>query len=482
MKKWKKIVIGVAAVVVVAIGVSVALYQSRKGIVTVQTGKVARQDLVSQVTASGEIKPLARNYVNVSATAFGRITHIAVQEGDHVKKGQLLAQLESVQPAAELAAQEAQLGGAEVYVGIYGAASQSAEAEHKTALAELDRAKAEIARATLDFARAEDMRKNELISTQEFDARKAAYEVAKAVVEEKQAKAAQNRAKWEQAEKQRSIADMGIAQYRATVRGAADRLAKTTFLSPLDGIVTNLPVHPGEYVVVGFQNSPGSLVMTIADLSVVTAEVKVDETDIVNVRLGQPAEVTIDAIPNKTFKGKVTEIGNSAIIRSTGLASSQSNIASQEAKDFKVVVTLESPPENLRPGLSATAKVQTATKKSVLAIPIQALTIRQKAELEGQDQKDKGKSGSALAAGLQDREKEKEAKKEIQGVFAVRGKSVQFLPVETGITGTTDIEVTSGLKEGDEIVTGSYKVLRTIRNNATVKVDNKAPKKPEENK
>lgn len=259
-------------------------------------------------------------------------------------------------------------------------------------------------------------------------------------------------------------------------------LQKHVFVSPLDGVVTNLPLHVGENVVMGIQNSPGSLVMTIADLSVITAEVKVDETDIVNVRLGQPAEVTIDAIPNKTFKGKVTEIGNSAIIRSTGLASSQSNIASQEAKDFKVVVTLESPPENLRPGLSATAKVQTATKKSVLAIPIQALTIRQKADLEGQDQKDKGKSGSAMAAGPQDREKEKEAKKEIQGVFAVRGKSVQFLPVETGITGTTDIEVTSGLKEGDEIVTGSYKVLRTIRNNATVKVDNEAPKKPEENK
>ena len=217
--------------------------------------------------------------------------------------------------------------------------------------------------------------------------------------------------------------------------------------------------------------------MSIADMSVITAEVKVDETDIVNVKLGQPAEVTIDAIPKKNFKGVVTEIGNNAIVRSTGLATSQQTSASQEAKDFKVVVTLQEPPENLRPGLSATAKITTAVRNNVLTIPIQALTVRVQAELQPENDR----KGSVQAAAPQneavkgkDREKE-----EIQGVFVIRNRKAEFMPVDTGITGTTDIEVLKGLKDGDEIVTGSYKVLRTMRPGVGVKVDNTVPKKEE---
>ncbi len=479
MKKWKK-VLGIAgAVVLLGIVVAVSLGVNSRGVVTVQTGKAVRQDLDQVVTASGEIKPLDRNYVNVSATAFGRITHIAVQEGEHVKKGQLLAQLESVQPDADLAAQQAQLRSAEMDAAATDAAVQSAEAAYKTALAELDRANADLNRAKLDFGRAEELRKSELIPTQDFEARRANYEVAKAVVDQDQARVVQTRAQWQQVQKQRAMADARIAQFHATVRGAADRLAKTTFLSPLDGLVTNLPVHPGEYVVVGFQNSPGSLLMTIADMSIVTAEVRVDETDIVNVRLGQPTEVKIDAIPDKPFGAKVTEIGNTAIIRSTGLATSQAPSASQEAKDFKAVATLDNPPDNLRPGLSTTVKIKTASKKLVLTIPIQALTIRQKRELERDKEGNKSEKGATHAA-EKSSEQRKDDKKELQGVFVVRDKKAVFVPVETGITGTTDIEVTSGLREGDEIVTGSYKVLRTLRNNAKVKVDNKTPKKEEE--
>jgi HlyD family secretion protein len=230
-------------------------------------------------------------------------------------------------------------------------------------------------------------------------------------------------------------------------------------------------VREGETVVVGIQNSPGSTLMTIADLSVITAEVKVDETDIVNVRLDQPAEVTIDAIPNKTFKGRVTEIGNIAILRSTGVATSQTTGGSQEAKDFKVVVTIDDPPANLRPGLSTTAKITTATKDKVLSIPIQALTIRDKADLE--EKKDKGTVQAAAPAA-------NKKKEELQGVFVLRNGKAQFAEVKTGISGTTEIEITDGLKEGDEIVTGSYKVLRSLRNGASVKVDNSAAKKPDQ--
>jgi HlyD family secretion protein len=199
----------------------------------------------------------------------------------------------------------------------------------------------------------------------------------------------------------------------------------------------------------------------------------VDETDIVNVKLDQVADITIDAIPNKTFKGHVTEIGNTAILRSTGVAASQSAISSQEAKDFKVVVALDNPPDEIRPGLSCTAKITTATRKNALTIPIQALTVRQKGQLEP-----KPAAGAAPPATKPDPVAEKAKKEEIQGVFIVANGKATFKKVETGITGATDIEVLSGLNEGDTIITGTYQVIRTILNDAQVKVDNKSPVVP----
>lgn len=475
MKKWKKVAI-VSVGLVVLIGVVTASVQiSNKDLVTVQTGKVGKQDLNQLVTASGEIKPLL--YVNVGSQAFGRLTQIAVKEGDRVRKGDLLAQLEAVQPTADVESQKAQLQTAELDVNASEAAVKSAEAAYRTAVADLGRGRAELERARLDFARAQGLRKDELISTSEFDARTSAFKVAEASLQQAEARAAQSKAQWDQSQQQNRISVARINQFKAALTGVQDRLSKTTLRAPIDGLVTNLPVRMGETVVVGIQNSPGSLIMTIADMSSVTAEVKVDETDIVNVRLGQTAEVKIDAIPDKTFPGKVTEIGNSAIIRSSGLATSQVATGSQEAKDFKVVITLDNPPETIRPGLSTTAKINTASRKSVLAIPIQALTIRQKSDLE--EQKDPKKKSDVTQAATKPADK-KDEKKELQGVFVVRNQKAEFVEVATGITGITDIEVLSGLKEGDEIVTGSYRVLRTLRNTAKVKVDNKAPKKEDE--
>jgi HlyD family secretion protein len=191
------------------------------------------------------------------------------------------------------------------------------------------------------------------------------------------------------------------------------------------------------------------------------------------VKLDQVSDITIDAIPGKTFKGHVIEMGNTAILRSTGLAASQSAISSQEAKDFKVVIALDSPPAEIRPGLSCTSKITTATRQGALTVPIQALTIRQKGDLEPPPKK------GVQAAAKVDPAKEKERKEEVQGVFLVSGEKVAFRKVETGITGTTDIEVLNGVKAGEEIITGSYKVIRTIRNDTRVKVDNKTPAKTE---
>jgi HlyD family secretion protein len=264
-----------------------------------------------------------------------------------------------------------------------------------------------------------------------------------------------------------------VALARANLHRASDVLQRTFAVAPLEGVVTNLPVRVGETVVPGIQNSSASLIMTIADMSLITAEVKVDETDIVNVALGQTAEITIDAIPNKTFKGKVIEIGNTAILRSTGLAASQSAVSSQEAKDFKVVIALDNPPEEIRPGLSCTAKITTATRQNALSIPIQSLTVRQRGELEQPQNKKKG----VQAASRPNPAEEKRRKEEVQGVFVIQGQQATFRKVDTGVTGATDIEVLSGLKEGDEVISGSYRVIRTIRSETKVKVNNevKAP-------
>jgi HlyD family secretion protein len=458
MSTWKKVAIGIGVALGLAGIVGFTVYQSRKNVVTVQTGKSQKMDLNSVVSASGEIKP--KTYVNIGANAFGKITKLYVKEGDRVKKGQLLAQLENVQSAADVNATRAALEAAQTD-------AIAADAAWKTAVADLNRAKADADRMKLDWDRAQGLYKDALIAKSEYDMRKNAWESADSGLAQAEARIAQAKA-------QKESADRRISQSRANLTRVSDVLQKTSYAAPFDGMITNLPVREGETVVIGIQNSPGSTLMSLADMSVITAEVRVDETDIVNIKLGQPAEVTIDAIPKKIFKGIVTEIGNNAIVRSTGVATSQQTTASQEAKDFKVVVTLQDPPDNLRPGLSTTAKVTTATRANALTIPIQALTVRQKADLEP---KGHDKGSVEAAAPVNDSSKKIDAKQEIQGVFVIRNHKAEFIPIDTGITGTTDIEVLNGLKEGDEVVTGSYKVLRTLKPGASVKIDNTAPKK-----
>ena len=290
----------------------------------------------------------------------------------------------------------------------------------------------------------------------------------------------QAQARVAQAKAQKDSADRHITQNRANLTRVTDVLQKTSYNAPFDGVVTNLPVREGETVVMGIQNAPGSTLMTIADMSVITAEVMVDETDIVNVRLGQPAEVTIDAIPKKIFHGTVSEIGDNAIVRSSGVSTSQQATASEEAKDFKVVVNVKDAPMDLRPGLSTTAKITTATRNNALALPIQALTLRSKAQIEPQNNPPGSVHAAAPVAKEVASKDEKGKEDDLQGVFVIRNKKAIFVPVATGITGTTDVEVLDGLKEGDEVITGSYKVLRTLRPGSSVKIDNSVPKKEDE--
>src|SRR5882757_8348919 len=433
----KKIIVIVAIVLVLAGIVIASILHGQASVTKVATGKAARQDLTSIVNGTGQIKPLT--YVNVGATAFGRITHLYVKEGDHVKAGTTIAT---------------------AHTDI-----TSFQAAEKTAEANILQGQADLEQKRLDFTRAQSLYDQKLIAKQDFDAKKAAYDMSTATLAQRQAALSQARA---QTDSQRGHTNQAIASQRANY----DALDKTISRAPFNGLVTNVPVREGETVVVGIQNAGGSTIMTLADMSVITAEVKVDETDIVNVSLNQPADVTVDALPGRVFKGHVTEVGDQALLRTTGLSTTQSTTGTEEAKDFKVVVTLDKASDDLRPGLSATAKITTAHKPDVLTIPIQALVQRDPAQ-EKILAANGGKpptAGAATPAGAATRPQL------VQGVYVLqmdhKKQRVHFVPVTTGITGSTDIEVLSGLKDADQIVTGRYRILRALKSGTAVKVDN----------
>jgi HlyD family secretion protein len=449
----KKILLSILAAVVVIVLVIVFIWRQQSGYTKVLTAKIARQDLITVVSGTGQIKPTT--YVNVGANVMGRVTHFYVKEGDNVKKGETLAQIENVQQTANVVGQEAAIAAAKTDISSYIAAE-------KTAQANVEHAKADLEQKQLDWNRAQALYKDGILAKQDFDAKKAAYDLDVASL-------AQAVAGVNQAKAQTESARGHLGTQVATLRANQDSLDKTVASAPFDGVVTNMPIKEGETVVTGIQNTAGSTLMTLADMSVITAEIKVDETDIVSIKLGQSADVTVDALPGKIFKGHVTLVGDQALLRSTGQATSTSTSGTEEAKDFKVVVTLDAPSNELRPGLSTTAKITTAQKPSILALPIQALTMYS----PGDDKapKDSVHAASATAKSIP-----------VQGVFVINGKGsklrVKFVPVTTGITGATDIEALSGLKEGDEIVIGPYKTLRGLKDDALVKRDTAKPFTP----
>jgi HlyD family secretion protein len=443
----KKTII-IAALMAIAIS-SVAgygIYVHNRGIVAVQAGSVVRQDLTQTVSANGEIKP--KKYVNVSSNMMGRIVRLPVKEGDRVRDGALLVQLEAVQSEADVRSAEASLDASQAELEGMAASIRSAEAAVTSSKAEITRSEADLVRAKQAFARSQELTKEGLIANDQFERAKADYDIAEAQLNAAKARLAQAEAQLGQTLKQRDSTSIRIAQQRASLVRAQDQFSKTTIRSTLDGIITNLPVNEGEIAIVGIQNQPGTTLMTIADMSIITAEVRVDETDIVNVKVGQEAKIKVDALGDRMLEGRVTEIGNSALTRGTSTVAggSSGTGTGQEAKDFKVVITLDAPPPELRPGLSCTATILTATRQQILTAPIQALTIRE----------------------LDARGSNKKVQKE--GVFILLNGIASFRPVKTGIVGTTEIEILDGLSENDQIVTGPYQVLRTLQDNTRIKM------------
>ena len=476
-----KIISLVAAVGVLATIIIFSINARRKESIMVQSGKVERTELlVSKVSASGEIKP--KEYVELQAEIAGGILELYVKEGDVVSKGDLLLKIDPTQKETETRAQKASLESAQAeatnqkaQISLQETNLRRDQANVRVMEAELLRAQKDLELARGTFDRKQQLYEDNLISRE-------MYETAKNTIVGAEATLAAAHARLEQAEAQLAVAEVVLEQAGTSYKGALSRvergrallsqnrdlLSKTIIRSPLTGVITKMNVEVGERAVPGTLNNPAATLMIIADLSVIEAEIEVDETDIVHTKLGQKAEVKVNALPDNPLSGTVTEIGNSAITR-TG--------QQQEAKDFKVVIQLDDPPATLRPGLSCTAEITTASHRNVLIIPIQALTIR---EYEIDDQgimikpdplarRKKGrKNNPGDEPGVA-----KPKKKEFQGVFVISDGKAEFVTVEPGIMGDTEIELTSGVQEGTDIVTGTYKTLRTLKEGNQVKIEKK---------
>src|SRR5947199_3159295 len=408
MSKRNKVLVGAGAAVLIVGLVVISAGARRDRGAEVRFEKASRRDLVAAVTASGKIQP--KKKVDIAADITGRITRIAVREGDLVTKGQFLLQIDPT---------------------IYQANLQQAEATLASSQAAAVQAKANRDQAERALKRTKELRDQNpnLISPEQLEQAQTAFEVADANL---------------------TAAQHQVDQARAAVQSARDNLRKTTLVAPMSGRVTRLPVEEGEVAVPSTFSKDIGLLMTISDLSVIQAKVKVDETDVVRLHLGDSVEVSIDAFPDTTFLGRVTKVSNSSVRDAT--ATSGQN---DRAVDYDVEVTLDKPPTDIRPDLSATARIVTDTRREALSIPIIALTVR-----ENRTGATESRPADTAAA---------RKKKETEGVFVVKDGVANFRPVKVGVAGDEYFEVTEGLKPGETIVAGPYQAIRDLKEGARVR-------------
>ncbi len=374
----------------------------------VQTARVAREDLQAKVTANGKVQ--AQRKVDISATIAGQVTHLAVKEGDRVRKGQFLLQIDAASPRA---------------------AARSSEASMQALLRDLDSARASLEQARLDFRRAQENHKANIIANADLDRAATGLATAQAAVQG---------------------AERRVDQARATLEGMKDTLSKTTVIAPIDGIVTAKRVEEGEVAVIGVLNQPGTVLVTVSDMSVVETEMEVDETSIPTVAVGQEARIRVDAYPNRTLDGVVTEVGSSPIIKSAGQTQN-------EAIKFKVKIQIKNPPEGIKPGLSVQADILTGFRGQALVVPLQALVLK---DIER-------KPGAPPAPG---------AKRDEEGVYLMEGAKARFQAIKTGLLGELSVEVVEGLKGGETLITGPFKALRTLKPGDAVKLEPAKKDKP----
>jgi HlyD family secretion protein len=403
----KKALIAIGVIVVIA--VFVLLNLKKEGTkVEVSVTEVQRREITKFVTGSGQIQP--KRKVDVSASAIGKVTRLAVKEGDRVKRGDFLLQIDPTD---------------------YQSAVDQLSASIRAAMANLDMEKANLRKAESDYERIEGLYSQKLVSEEDMRTVDVNRDVVRARVRG---------------------AEETLEQHKANLNKAAHDLSEVRITADIDGVITTLNVEEGENAIMGTLNNPGTVLLTIADLSEMEAEVEVDETEVVFVHVGQEAIINIDAYPDSSFKGIVTEVGNSAIRQQIGMG--------QSSVDFKVVVAVKDIIANVRPGLSASAKVRVAREVDALSIPIQCLTVRQKSDLEGTevDSTDAG-------------EGESEDDSDVEGVFVVENGIARYRPVQVGIAGNSYFHVTEGLSEAEVIITGPFKAINELKNGDPVKVE-----------
>ncbi len=438
MSRNKKIVIGVVVLLVLgAIGYANVRFKRVDGI-TVTTEDVKKRRLEAIVSASGKIQP--KRDVNISADTMGRVTELAVNEGDRVSKGQFLLQIDPRNLRTAVQRTEASLA--------------AARSQVEQLRVSIESARVGLKQAEDTYTRQQNLWKGGLTTRETLERAESDLKLRQADLRSQ--------------EQQLQTQQMRMESENATAAGARFDLSKVRIESPITGIVTRRNIEEGETVVIGTMNNAGTVLLTIADMSVIQAEVEVDETDLPTVKMGQTAKVTIDAMPGQSFTGKVTEIGNSPI-QATGTAASQ-------ATNFKVVVTLDKEIAEVRPGFTCTAEITTAVRDDVLAVPIQATTVREvivddKGNVvrppENETQRRRPGASAAQAAEL----KPGQTRKELEGVFLVQSNKAVFAPVKTGIAGEKYFEVLSGLKAGDAVITGPFSSVRSLAEGAAVKLD-----------
>jgi HlyD family secretion protein len=438
----KRIIIGLLVVVVLAAAGGGVYYYRRSPGPTVTVETVRTRDLEAVVSASGKIQP--KRLVNISADTSGRVVDLAVNEGDRVTKGQFLLQIDPKSLRTRVDSGAASL--------------QAAESSLDQQRQSVETARVQLDQAQKTLARQRDLWNQQLTTRESLEKAENDVRAAESSLRER--------------EKQVNAQAARIGQERATLESARYDLSKVRIESPIDGIVTRRNIQEGETAVIGTMNNAGTVLLTLADMSVIQAEVEVDETNIPNVSIGQPAKITIDALPDRTFKGHVSEIGNSPIQSGTGTASTQSTT---QATNFKVVVMLDEPIPDVRPGFTCTADITTATRNAVVAVPIPAVAVRElvydahgevvKPPKEAKKRKptDPPPPVPELLPG--------QTRKEVEGVFLRRANAVEFRPIKLGISGDKYFEVIAGLAAGDEVVTGPYNSVRNLADGDEIKVD-----------
>jgi HlyD family secretion protein len=437
----KKLLIGAGIVVILgAIAFANFKFKRVEG-VTVNTEAIKSRDLEALVSASGKIQP--KKFVNISADTMGRVTNLAVEEGNRIEKGQFLLQIDPRNLRSAVQRTQASL--------------QAARSSADQLRLALESAKVALKQAQDAYRRQQDLWKGGLTTKETLEKAEADLKMREADLRSQEQNVTTQQARME--------------QESATLESARYDLSKVRIESPIKGIVTKRNIEEGETVVIGTMNNAGTVLLTVADMSIIEAEVEVDETDIPSVNFGQIAKVTIDAIPNKTFSGKVTEIGNSPITTTGSTAASSSS----QATNFKVTVQLDSEIPEVRPGFTCTAEITTATRKNVVSVPIQATTVREMVLDEKgtivrdtpTDSSKRPRPGAVQASEL----KPGQSRKELEGVFVVKDAKAQFVPLTTGVAGDKYFEVLSGVKEGDSVVIGPFASVRELNDGAAVKVE-----------